>query len=154
MDDAAFQSDLRKPNLRQAIQAVMDQYPLLGIHGFMPDRGAGHAFVIEWPELGSEEFNHLRQAMLSEDALVQFEQCCSFLDKVERTPEVNFECYSSFGLKNLIEEWADTCILNGIAIAAAVHKGFLIQQHDNGASPNAAFNMSKASLEEIIGDRL
>ncbi len=51
--------------------------------------------------------------------------------------------YSSYGMKHLVEDWAETYVSNGAFIAAAIDLGYRYKQ-GQAKSPNAVFNMSFA----------
>ncbi len=87
------------------------------------------------------------------DYLVQVVICREWLDRHEMRWSINRKALGSYGLKHVVERWADTYIANGCFIAAAAGLGFKLEPTDPYGSPNALLNLSSKSvvLPEIHG---
>lgn len=135
-------------NTRSTVEAILAQHPDLtmkGVGGFC-DEG-------ETPEQS-------RAKMLTDEALAQFERACGWLAKVEKSPSVNKDAGTSYGLKHAAERYwrkqyradpatkeNDAYISEGMFICAALHLGFSTRREENTAS--VCVNIAKRSLKDV-----
>jgi hypothetical protein len=145
-----------------AIRGVLDAAPKLHIYGIgfgRPQRNADGSR--QTPQQQYAEFQEHREECFGKHAAEAFLLSLALLARVKETKTIRSDS-GSYRLKHIAENYVCTYpeggklgpsyVPNGMLIAAALHMGFKHKSFvdDFGYdTPNAAFNMSKAVVDEL-----
>lgn len=116
------------------LASIMEKHPTLNDFGF--------GVPLQTLNKYKESYLHeSRRSLL--DSEPEFIKVCEWLSQIKMTKAINMK-HTSYGLKHIAEKEVGY-ISNGLFIAAAIHSGFQFQI----SGPNARFNMSEKSIQEI-----
>lgn len=122
-----------------AIRQVAGHFPELTHFGF----GVFDAHTLS-PAERAARFRDSRAAMFTPDAFDELRRAHGWLGLQRRTRQVNRRAGTSYGLKHVAERAMGGYIANGMFIAAAVARGFVVRRAHGG--PNAYLGISQEAV--------